>query len=242
MSGGRGAPRWRVRSSTAARCGLVPTRCDRRRRAHLDAGTQGADSAGHRRIPDEDAFRFRHLLIREAAYAALSRSSAHNSTSGSPMARRTNSSSGTRLGYHLEQAFRLHAELDIEDPALTGLAVQGSRPPRCRRTQAALDHGDSWAARSLLERATSVLPSKRRGSGTRSRSRPRGGVLLGDWGTSVASPRILRSAKGTASDRITSARASIALACCLLSLWPIRAVGGRARCAEGRGGGPCSRP
>ena len=89
-------------------------------------------------LPGEDAFRFRHLLIRDAAYDAL------------PKATRADlhqrfaswlEEHGTELveldeilGYHLEQACRYRAELGMPDDGIAGrrgaAAPDGRRPPR----------------------------------------------------------------------------------------------------------------
>jgi class 3 adenylate cyclase len=108
-------------------------------------------------LPGEDGFRFRHLLIRDAAYEAL------------PKSRRAGlherfaewiSHFGTDLaeldeilGYHLEQAALLKAELGEPDVALAEragdcLAAAGRR---------ALWRGDEPAAGSLLERAVGLI-------------------------------------------------------------------------------------
>jgi len=104
-------------------------------------------------LPADDAFRFRHLLIRDAAYEAL------------PKATRADlherfavwlEKKGTELveldeilGYHLEQAVRYRQELGRPDPDLAEraserLAAAGRR---------ALWRGDERAAAPLLERA-----------------------------------------------------------------------------------------
>jgi class 3 adenylate cyclase/tetratricopeptide (TPR) repeat protein len=101
----------------------------------------------------EDAFRFRHLLIRDAAYDALpkaARAELHERFAAWLAER------GQRLveldeilGYHLEQASRFKAELGESDRGLVEraaarLAVAGRR---------ALWRGDGRAASLLLERA-----------------------------------------------------------------------------------------
>ncbi len=108
----------------------------------------------------EDGFRFRHLLIRDAAYDSL------------PKATRAElherfatwlEQHGTELveldeilGYHLEQACRYRAELGL--PADDELAVAARRRLTAagRRAQLRSDYG---AAVSLLERAASLVPS-----------------------------------------------------------------------------------
>jgi tetratricopeptide (TPR) repeat protein len=111
-------------------------------------------------VPREDAYRFRHILIRDAAYDAL------------PKARRAGlherfaawlEEHGSGLveldelvGYHLEQAVRYQQELagPVDEP----LAAEGRRRLTAagRRAFARQDH---VAAASLLERAAALVPS-----------------------------------------------------------------------------------
>ena len=113
-------------------------------------------------LPGEDAFRFRHALIREAAYTGLSkeaRSELHERHAA--WLERTLGDRVTEaeeiLGYHLEQAYRYRAELgpldekthELADRALLRLGSAG---------RLAFRRGDSLAAVNLLERARS-LPS-----------------------------------------------------------------------------------
>jgi class 3 adenylate cyclase/tetratricopeptide (TPR) repeat protein len=113
------------------------------------------------RLPQDDAFRFRHLLIRDAAYEGLSKAAR-----GSLHARFADwlEERGRELveldelvGYHLGQAFRYNEELGEPDPGLAEragerLAVAGRR---------ALSRGDDRAAASLLERALGLTRSIR---------------------------------------------------------------------------------
>ena len=96
-------------------------------------------------FPDDEGFRFRHLLIRDAAYEALpkaTRAALHERfaewLSGHDLVE-----SDEIVGYHFEQAHRYRAELDGADPALAGTRAsrvrvsRGGRPrsPRTRRLQ-----------------------------------------------------------------------------------------------------------
>ena len=110
-------------------------------------------------FPDDEGFRFRHLLIRDAAYEALpkaTRAELHERfaewLSGHDLVE-----SDEIVGYHLEQAHRYRAELDGSDPALLELARRASA---CLATagRGALQRGDFNAGRSLFGRATSLLP------------------------------------------------------------------------------------
>jgi predicted ATPase len=77
-------------------------------------------------LPGDDAFRFRHLLLRDAAYEALpkaTRAALHERFAiwllqrGEGLVEQEES-----LGYHLEQAVRYKAELGRPDPQLAELA------------------------------------------------------------------------------------------------------------------------
>jgi tetratricopeptide (TPR) repeat protein len=105
----------------------------------------------------EDAFRFRHMMIRDAAYERIPkelRSELHEAFAG----RLGGSGEGLDevVGYHLEQAYLCLAGLGrpgeraraLADQAAERLAASGQR---------AHAHGDSRAAVNLLERATGLL-------------------------------------------------------------------------------------
>jgi class 3 adenylate cyclase len=109
-----------------------------------------------------EAFRFRHLLIRDAAYAALPkrrRAELHRRF-GSWLEERAPPGIfelDAILGYHLEQAYRYGAELGRTDEPLaiaagTRLAAAGI---------AAAKRGDDGGVVSLLSRATALLPDER---------------------------------------------------------------------------------
>src|SRR6185312_8189218 len=101
----------------------------------------------------DDAFRFRHMLIRDAAYDALPkavRAELHERFAGWLEQRAADLVELDEIvGYHLEQAARFREELGQPDPTLAAraaqrLAVAGRR---------ALWLGDEPAAAALLERA-----------------------------------------------------------------------------------------
>jgi tetratricopeptide (TPR) repeat protein len=115
-------------------------------------------------LPGEDAYRFRHLLIRESAYDAL------------PKARRAElherfaewlEDSGTSLveldeilGFHLEQAHRFRAELGVVDDASPSLAERaGERLARAGRR--AFVRRDVLGTVNLLQRAVRLIPEAR---------------------------------------------------------------------------------
>ena len=117
----------------------------------------------HAQFPGEDAFRFRHQLIRDAAYDAMSkelRAELHEQ-----FAAWLENAAGDRvleyeeiLGFHLEQAYRYRAELAPVDEAARDLASRAAE-----RLSSAGEHarlrGDMAAAADLLDRAASLLPN-----------------------------------------------------------------------------------
>ena len=111
----------------------------------------------------EDAFRFRHLLMRDAAYQGLpkaKRAELHEQFAdwleehGAELVELDE-----LLGYHLEQAFRYRKELGQPDVRALGaragdrLTVAGNR---------AIVRQDFRAGLALLERAADLLPDERR--------------------------------------------------------------------------------
>ena len=97
-------------------------------------------------LPGEEAFRFRHALIRDAAYEAVPkerRAELHERYAGwleqEVLGDRVADAEGF-LGYHLEQAYRYRAELGPIDEKAVGPREQGSRSPRLCGT-------DGFAAR-----------------------------------------------------------------------------------------------
>ena len=107
------------------------------------------------RFPGDDGFRFRHLLIRDAAYDALPKSvraDLHLRFAGWLEQTGGLVELDELVGYHLEQAVRYGAELDQPDPALTLRA--GDRLLAAGRR--ALDRGDERAGAGLLERALTL--------------------------------------------------------------------------------------
>jgi class 3 adenylate cyclase/predicted ATPase len=107
-------------------------------------------------FPGDDAFRFRHLLIRDATYEALPKSrraDLHERYAewviehGRPLVEHDEI-----LGYHLEQAARCKRELGQADPQLALRA--GERLAAAGRR--ALARGDARAARGLLTRSLAL--------------------------------------------------------------------------------------
>ena len=114
-------------------------------------------------LTGREAFRFRHQLIRDAAYQAIAKQS--RTELHERFADWLESALGDRLdeyrpilAYHLEQAARYRRELDPGDPTLSGLA-QRAAAQLAAAGEDALDRGDFNASANLLSRAIALLDS-----------------------------------------------------------------------------------
>jgi class 3 adenylate cyclase/tetratricopeptide (TPR) repeat protein len=113
-------------------------------------------------LPGEEAFRFRHLLIRDAAYGSMPkklRAGLHERLaawleSSTPAGR---FELDEILGYHLEQAFRLRAELGLQGDAERDLAARAGEKLVVAGI-GALGRADFPAAVGLLQRGVDLLP------------------------------------------------------------------------------------
>ena len=110
----------------------------------------------------EEAYRFRHLLIRDAAYQGLAkqiRSELHERFAGwlERVAADRPIEYEEIIAYHLEQAYRYRSELGPPDAAAMELAKRsGTLLARaCRRAEG---RGDIAATVELLQRAIDLLP------------------------------------------------------------------------------------
>ena len=114
----------------------------------------------------EDAFRFRHLLIRDAAYQAMpkqQRAELHER-----FAEWLTGAAGERiaeyeeiLGHHLEQAYRYRAELGAVDDATRELGRRASAHLHASGLRAA-ERDDTRSAISFLERAAELVEGEER--------------------------------------------------------------------------------
>jgi tetratricopeptide (TPR) repeat protein len=158
-------------------------------------------------FPDDERFRFRHLLIRDAAYESLpkaTRAELHERF-GDWLAQHDLVEQDEILGYHLEQAHRYRAELDANDARLPDLAGRAAE----RLTGAgngAMDRGDWAAARSLLRRARALLPP---GDDRRALLAPVLAIVLQETGE-LEEATALASEARDAEDPIVRARGVIA--------------------------------
>jgi len=110
----------------------------------------------------EDAFAFRHLLIRDAAYDSLPkayRAELHASFAGWLEQRGRDLEELDEIaGYHLEQAFRYRTELGPADEQARALGAAAAIHLEAAGRRA-LDRGDTTAAVNLLERTEVLRPA-----------------------------------------------------------------------------------
>ena len=102
-----------------------------------------------------EAYRFRHILIRDAAYEALSkaaRADLHERLALWLEATGEQREVDELVGWHLERAFGLKRDLGIADAELSGRAYVAL----ARVGRRALGRGDVTAGASLLERALAL--------------------------------------------------------------------------------------
>jgi class 3 adenylate cyclase/tetratricopeptide (TPR) repeat protein len=115
-------------------------------------------------IGREDAFRFAHIVIRDAAYQEIPkavRADLHERLAAW-IDERTRDRAGEYeeiLGYHLEQAYRSLVELGPVDERVETLGRRAARP-LASAGRRAFARGDMPAAVKLLTRATSVVPEE----------------------------------------------------------------------------------
>ena len=109
---------------------------------------------------DEEAYRFRHLLIRDTAYEALPkavRAELHDRFAtwleehGAALVELDEI-----IGYHLEQAYRYRAELGPLDDVADAIAARGAAR-LLKSAERARERGDIYATRGLLGRALELL-------------------------------------------------------------------------------------
>ena len=108
-------------------------------------------------IGDEDGFRFRHALIRDAAYDGMAKSlraELHERHANWLDARRE----GMLVGYHLEQAVLLQRELGAQNDEVQVLATRAADALH-RVGRRAHARGDAPAAAALLDRSVTLLSS-----------------------------------------------------------------------------------
>jgi len=112
-------------------------------------------------VARDDAYRFRHVLIRDAAYRSLpkaTRADLHERFAGR-LERLVEGGPGEYdeiVGYHLEQSYRCRLDLGLVDPAAASIATRAAERLESAARKA-LARGDLPAAIGLLERTASLL-------------------------------------------------------------------------------------
>ena len=162
----------------------------------------------------EDSFRFRHVLIRDAAYDAIpreQRSDLHEQFAGwieEFAASRRGVELGEIAGYHLEQAYAARAALGRHDEPTMAVAARGAEKLAAAGVRAS-GRGDVPAAVSLLTRATVLL---RDADPARIEIAPELAAALAETGELERAERVLESALATAGELgDASARARLAV-------------------------------
>ena len=149
-------------------------------------------------FPDDEGFRFRHLLVRDAAYDSLpkaTRAELHEHFA-KWLAQHELVERDEILGYHLEQAHRYRAELDSADASLLDLGTRALRH-LAAAGRGALDRGDFIAGRTLLQRAAQLLPA---GDEARLALAPDLCDALWEAGDTTAIASVLADARQTSDD------------------------------------------
>jgi class 3 adenylate cyclase/tetratricopeptide (TPR) repeat protein len=161
-----------------------------------------------------DAYRFRHLLIRDAAYAALPkelRAELH-ATFAQWVEGVTEPTLELQeiVGYHLEQAFRLRAELGFDGEAERELADAAAEKLAAAGV-AAYDRADLPAALVLIRRAVDLLAADDPRLATLMRVLGQALMRRGEFAGADQALRASLSAANAAGDRSTAIRVQLLL-------------------------------
>src|SRR5439155_5396282 len=114
-------------------------------------------------LADDEAYRFRHLLIRDTAYEAVPKAVRAELHEGFALWLEEHGADLVELdeivGYHLEQAYRYRIELGPLDDVASQLAGRAAER-LSRSAERARDRGDAAAAQGLLGRVIELLPAE----------------------------------------------------------------------------------
>jgi class 3 adenylate cyclase/tetratricopeptide (TPR) repeat protein len=108
-------------------------------------------------VPGDDCFRFRHALIRDAAYAAVPKRARADLHARVAAWLDRHDGEDELVGYHLEQASVYGAELGLAEAALAAARAGELLGAAGRR---AFSRNDTPAAANLLVRASALLPAE----------------------------------------------------------------------------------
>jgi class 3 adenylate cyclase/tetratricopeptide (TPR) repeat protein len=180
---------------------------------------------------DEDAFRFRHVLIRDAAYDAIPKQLRSELHEHHAEWLEMSGAAAFLIGYHLEQAVMLQRQLGLHGTRTDELASRAGSLLG-EGGQRAFRRGDMPAAVGLLTRATLLLADDDR---ARLELAPDLGAALSDVGESTKADALLERTIADAEavgDRRLEARARIVRSTIRMQLRPEGAVEDVARVAE----------
>jgi class 3 adenylate cyclase/tetratricopeptide (TPR) repeat protein len=154
----------------------------------------------------EDAFRFNHVLIQEAAYSGLPKelcAELHERLANRIAL--TGDGEDEIVGYHLEQAYRCRSRLGFAGPHERELARDAKTRLEAAGNKALL-RGDPGAAGGLLERAASLLAPD---DPARVGLLPMLGAALFEAGRLGDADRVLAEAVERSTDELLQARARV---------------------------------
>ena len=180
---------------------LSPDGVQLRRATHGARAAESCCARTRRRFPGEDAFRFRHLLIRDAAYEALSKATRADLHERFAIWIAERGADLVELdevvGYHLESAYRYRAELGPAGEAARSLSERAAERLAAAGAKAAA-RGDVRAATNLLD--AHDRPPARPAMPVACASCPRSGGRCSRPGNGIARKRCWRkrSAEGRA--------------------------------------------
>jgi len=157
-------------------------------------------------LAGEDAFRFSHVLIQEAAYNGLPKElCAELHERLADRLALTQDGEDEIVGYHLEQAYRCRHRLGLVGDPERALA-QEAKARLEKAARKALLRGDSAAAAGLLERAASLLSPE---DPSRLDLLPALGAALFEAGQLAEADRVLAEAIELSTDELLEARARV---------------------------------
>jgi hypothetical protein len=162
-------------------------------------------------LPDDDEYRFRHLLIRDTAYEALPKAVRAELHERFATWLEEHGAGLVELdeivGYHLEQAYRYRQQLGPLDPSAEAVAARAV-PRLVRSAERARDRGDIAAAAALQARAVDLLGPDDAGG---AEAQVDLAVLLGELGEFEPAAALRESAAARASgDERLLARCALA--------------------------------
>jgi class 3 adenylate cyclase/tetratricopeptide (TPR) repeat protein len=113
-------------------------------------------------FPNEDGFRFRHILIRDAAYLGVpkeTRADLHERFGGWLERNEQAGELDEIIGYHLEQAYRYREEIGPVGAGSHSLAIRAGERLAAAGRRALHARADTSAAAALLFRASALVPA-----------------------------------------------------------------------------------